>query len=251
LYFLQVWHINVEELHFNEPPEVIGQGGFGVVVLGQYRGTKVAVKRVLPPAKGRRGSSRMGSGTSDGLHSGSFQSGSLEIGKGSPMEITKSKNSSIEIDPKKARNLRKKDKKKGQKEDDPPADKEVKFGENSGDVETGVKKTRESLVISSSNTDWENLLHMHQSDNVLRLLESATASNHGSGTWGDGYGSHQSFASKVCPLWLQFDEHARLKKDFIVEMRLLSRLRHPCITTVMGAVIAPTVDPVRICVHLC
>jgi predicted Ser/Thr protein kinase len=63
-----VWHVSVDELHFNEPPEVIGQGGFGVVVLGQYRGTKVAVKRVLPPAlkrakasSGLSGSGSMGS----------------------------------------------------------------------------------------------------------------------------------------------------------------------------------------------
>jgi hypothetical protein len=46
-----VWHISVDELHFNDPPDVIGQGGFGVVILGEYRGTKVAVKRVLPPSK--------------------------------------------------------------------------------------------------------------------------------------------------------------------------------------------------------
>lgn len=54
-----VWHVLPEELHFNEPPEIIGQGAFGVVVLGQYRGTKVAVKRVLPPkimGGGSRGS---------------------------------------------------------------------------------------------------------------------------------------------------------------------------------------------------
>lgn len=63
-----VWHINVDELHFNEPPEVIGQGGFGVVLLGQYRGTKVAVKRVLPPARRRGGSSIMASKS----HSGSI-----------------------------------------------------------------------------------------------------------------------------------------------------------------------------------
>ncbi|KAG7351597.1 adenylate and guanylate cyclase catalytic domain containing protein [Nitzschia inconspicua] len=234
----QVWHINVEELHFNEPPEVIGQGGFGVVVLGQYRGTKVAVKRVLPPTKKRRGSSRLGSGTSDGLHSGCLQSGSIEIHQ--------SKSSSIEIDPKKTRAQQKAKGKSNVKDDDKNTEKEVKFGETSGDIEKGAKHTRESLVLSSSKTDWEKLLHMHQSDNVLKLLESATASDHGSGTWGDGYGSHQSVASKVCPLWLQFDQHARLKKDFIVEMRLLSRLRHPCITTVMGAVIAPTVDPMLV-----
>jgi len=52
-----VWHINVDELHFNEPPEVIGVGGFGVVILGDYRGTKVAVKRVLPPSKLSKGQS--------------------------------------------------------------------------------------------------------------------------------------------------------------------------------------------------
>jgi guanylate cyclase len=34
--------------------------------------------------------------------------------------------------------------------------------------------------------------------------------------------------------------------EFVVEMRMLSRLRHPCITTVMGAVISPTVDPMLV-----
>ncbi|KAG7344748.1 family 3 adenylate cyclase [Nitzschia inconspicua] len=230
----QVWHINVEELHFNEPPEVIGQGGFGVVVLGEYRGTKVAVKRVLPPSKKSRGSS----GTSVGLHSGCLHTGSVEIGK--------SINSSLEIDSKMAKKQQKKKDKKKEKNEEVKPEKEVKFGENSIDIEEGANKSRETYVLSSSKTDWESLLHMHQSDNVLKLLESATASNHGSGTWGDGYSSHRSLVSKVFPLWLQFDEHAKLKKDFIVEMRLLSRLRHPCITTVMGAVIAPTVDPMLV-----
>lgn len=44
-----VWVIAIDELQFNQPIEVVGQGAFGVVVLAQYRGTKVAVKRVLPP----------------------------------------------------------------------------------------------------------------------------------------------------------------------------------------------------------
>ncbi|CAB9520615.1 Ephrin type-B receptor 3 (Fragment) [Seminavis robusta] len=33
--------------------------------------------------------------------------------------------------------------------------------------------------------------------------------------------------------------HSKLKRDFVQEMRLLSKLRHPCITTVMGAVMEP------------
>ena len=36
-----VWHVNVDELVFDEPPKVIGQGAFGVVILGEYRGTQV------------------------------------------------------------------------------------------------------------------------------------------------------------------------------------------------------------------
>ena len=46
-----VWQIKPQELKFAEPPEVLGRGTFGLVILGEYRGTNVAVKRVLPPKK--------------------------------------------------------------------------------------------------------------------------------------------------------------------------------------------------------
>jgi hypothetical protein len=36
----QLWHINVDELNFDEPVQIIGQGAFGVVVLAEYRGTQ-------------------------------------------------------------------------------------------------------------------------------------------------------------------------------------------------------------------
>lgn len=36
---------------------------------------------------------------------------------------------------------------------------------------------------------------------------------------------------------------SKLKEEFIKEMRQISKLRHPCITTVMGAVISPTEEP--------
>ena len=39
------------------------------------------------------------------------------------------------------------------------------------------------------------------------------------------------------------ESYSKLKNDFIVEMRLLSRLRHPCITTVMGAIVEKTEQP--------
>lgn len=46
-----VWKVEKEELIFAKPPEVIGRGTFGMVLLAEYRGTKVAVKKVLPPSR--------------------------------------------------------------------------------------------------------------------------------------------------------------------------------------------------------
>jgi len=42
------------------------------------------------------------------------------------------------------------------------------------------------------------------------------------------------------------DEYAKLKEEFTIEMRHLSKLRHPCITTVMGAVIDKKHEPMLI-----
>jgi len=44
-----VWAVLPDELEFDDPPEIIGRGTFGLVLLAEYRGTEVAVKRVIPP----------------------------------------------------------------------------------------------------------------------------------------------------------------------------------------------------------
>lgn len=44
-----LWLIKREELKFDDPPVILGRGTFGVVMKAQYRGTHVAVKRVVPP----------------------------------------------------------------------------------------------------------------------------------------------------------------------------------------------------------
>ena len=36
----QMWQVNVDELHFDDPVKVIGSGSFGVVLAAEYRGTK-------------------------------------------------------------------------------------------------------------------------------------------------------------------------------------------------------------------
>ena len=43
-----LWSVKEEELIFEDPPQVIGSGTFGEVVLAEYRGTEVAVKRASP-----------------------------------------------------------------------------------------------------------------------------------------------------------------------------------------------------------
>lgn len=58
-----LWMIEIDELQFDDPVEVVGQGSFGVVLCAQYRGTKVAIKRALKnTSRSRR--SRTGKGKS-------------------------------------------------------------------------------------------------------------------------------------------------------------------------------------------
>ena len=45
-----LWKVDINELKMSSPPTVLGRGTFGLVLEAQYRGTVVAVKRVLPPA---------------------------------------------------------------------------------------------------------------------------------------------------------------------------------------------------------
>lgn len=43
------WEVNKEDLVLPDPPEIIGQGTFGLVLLAEYHGTQVTVKHITPP----------------------------------------------------------------------------------------------------------------------------------------------------------------------------------------------------------
>jgi ABC-type phosphate/phosphonate transport system substrate-binding protein len=218
-----VWHINVEELHFNEPPDIIGQGGFGVVILGEYRGTKVAVKRVLPPSNGSKSPSSSLTSESD----------EKEVN----MEPTSS--NGLSKYPKRRQSVT--DKRKIKFRDDSTA--------VSGDIESQTTKkitnNGSHSCSGSSLGDWDRLFNgRHSSNDMLKLLESATLSDHGSGSFSGRYSSSKSgVLQRRLPLCLRFDQHSRRISEFVNEMRMLSRLRHPCITTVMGAVVSSSLDP--------
>jgi serine/threonine protein kinase len=44
-----LWKVQKKDLVFCDPPEVIGHGTFGLILKAEYRGTQVAVKRIMPP----------------------------------------------------------------------------------------------------------------------------------------------------------------------------------------------------------
>lgn len=85
---LPQWQISSDKLTFKDPPQILGRGTFGQVLLAEYRGTHVAVKRVIPP--------RTSFEDSELLSTGSTKDESCDIELGVPQEKTNSKATSME-----------------------------------------------------------------------------------------------------------------------------------------------------------
>ncbi|CAB9509964.1 activated protein kinase catalytic subunit alpha-1 [Seminavis robusta] len=144
-----IWEINPDDLLFAQPPVVLGQGTFGVVWLADYHGTKVAVKKVLPP-----------------------------------------------------RNI-------------PPATTTISSHGQGGNAE-----------VCDIENDWSGLELFS-----WRQLRKQT-----------------SRLYAFC--FEEPDRYERLKQDFKKEMRLLSKLRHPCVTCVLGAVVSHETEPLLVMEHM-
>jgi len=161
------WVIEPKELEFGQPPISIGRGSFGMVVLAEYRGTQVAVKRVIPPL----GSTGNKSSVFDQEYfvnlradeSGSFLFDVENPGMMSIAPVAKKATKKVH------RNFQ--------------TAPEGAFGT--------IKMPRNRRKIGM--TCWET-------NNSANLL------------------------------------HEKLKQEFVKEIRHLVKLRHPCVTTVMGAV---------------
>jgi len=189
-----VWAVKTQELLFDSPVEVIGRGTFGLVLLGEYRGTQVAVKRVIPPRlkdKKVKKNNMLGSG---------------------------------EVKP---------------LDDDAPVMVQARRSSltngNVFDIENGV---RQPLGIRSSDIDKDQSV-------FFGLKSGALWSQSGSTTRSSSMRMSGSF-SGINKLFFKKDDYSKLKKDFMTEMRHLSKLRHPCITTVMGAVIDKREEPMLV-----
>eukprot|EP00594_Rhizosolenia_setigera_P005967 CAMPEP_0178950414 /NCGR_PEP_ID=MMETSP0789-20121207/6639_1 /TAXON_ID=3005 /ORGANISM="Rhizosolenia setigera, Strain CCMP 1694" /LENGTH=1268 /DNA_ID=CAMNT_0020631137 /DNA_START=75 /DNA_END=3882 /DNA_ORIENTATION=- len=247
------WSVKTEELNFNDPPQIIGRGTFGLVLLAEYRGTQVAVKRVIPPRmKGDTKSSHKSSASSSNFllkisNPKARLSASAEMRKRSSVQdafdgkdvdlVTTSSNeeqkppqvvfSGNDIESSAMENGEKKSTKVEFDED------AKKYGKTSGVMASGMS----SGIMSSG-----------MSSGFSIGLMSGTSSGLSSGM--SSGATLSSRASSIISGSLSFlknrDEYTILKNDFIKEMRHLSKLRHPCITTVMGAVINKKEEPMLV-----
>jgi len=147
-----LWAVKKCDLVFKDPPHIIGKGTFGLVLLAEYRGTVVAVKRVLPPR------------SKDDTHGGSISGQSFDSDDGRSVEP------------------------------------EIELNNN------------------------RHATHDNGVDSTVRFFTKSRSHS--------GSNSRSSKAS-----------HSKRLANFIEEMRLLSKLRHPSIVTVMGAVVEKMEEP--------
>ena len=189
----EVWHVNVEELHFDHPVQIVGQGAFGVVLLAEYRGTKVAIKRVLPKKDAKK-------------------TGSVKTGSVASIASIASAETPEEM--------------KADDHDD------VEAGEG------GAAGTTSGTTSGFGDLDFLNGYSFGTKRSRFRRWfggkdESSRYNLSILGSVSNGNSLSQGLATWLFPAC---NETARRHEEFKEEMRLLSRLRHPCITTVMGAV---------------
>lgn len=200
-----VWHVKESELKFDDPPEILGRGTFGLVLLGELRGTRVAVKRVIP----RRDSQ---------------PKKSIKMFRSQASTISKAFDVSDAFDDIERNGEIKEESRLGFSSwaalDADSRDK-IRSSSWSGTNSRGPTSLVEDVNGSRSKSiEWD------------KSVRNSTAQNSSSGP-----GTRSS--TDTIKQW------QKLKKDFIQEMRYVSKLRHPCITTVMGAVMDSKTEPVR------
>ena len=189
-----IWKIKKNELKYDDPPEIAGRGTFGLVVKAEYRGTIVAVKRVIPPKNFE--------------NRGVFSDYDLTQESGSSDE---SKMKIINIH---ERNTFQKD----MVLDRIPDNEEVGPSSDVADLEAGVLTPYQGP---------KRRISIDSNVSVLSSTLQTTSGNTSSELTDNSKKWTRFFGQKSIGI-----NYEQLKQDFVVEMRVLSKLRHPCITTV-------------------
>eukprot|EP00043_Microstomoeca_roanoka_P017580 m.184170 g.184170 ORF g.184170 m.184170 type:complete len:1326 (+) comp16663_c4_seq1:290-4267(+) len=95
-------------------------------------------------------------------------------------------------------------------------------------------------------------------DYIAEIFDDAAEQSRGpqSMTTGQMSGRHttgqesRSLAGRLLQRTTAKRQAAKIRETFIKEMRTLSKLRHPCVTTVMGAVMQPGWEPMMVMEHM-
>jgi len=232
----EMWKIDVDELLFNDPVDVIGQGSFGVVLLAEYRGTKVAIKQATK-AKA--------SGSTKGR--GSMAHRSSVVTTGGPAQNFRSTNVSQDVSAVSGESGsfdgRTAGSSDGQNDDIESG--RVGNNNNNDPDSAGMTISRKGDGVDlgflgagagREKESWAWFPWMRR-DNYKRRFKESILGN------ASASGARSTMDAVFCP-W--FNKNAKAQAEFVKEMRVLSLLRHPCITTVMGAVITGTRNPMLV-----
>lgn len=217
----EMWQVELDELSFDDPVEVIGQGSFGIVLLGEYRGTKVAIKRAVAyNGKGSTAKKRFKESVMGGNSMLSVDDVAVDISDPDGNATLDGSND---------------------------ATRDIEAGGKSGEIST---KWSDHFTLGFMTEDfgqrgaralskWAWLFpccaQNHRQRRRTRVQEAIL---------GNSMSSTSAYTMQVLCPW--FSERARRHHAFEAEMRVLARLRHPCITTVMGAVVARRHEPMLV-----
>lgn len=193
-----VWRIDASELQFEDPPKVLGKGTFGYVLKAEYRGTAVAVKRFMASSGGE-----------------------CELPKGASTkkaDIEEGGNGTAATVP---------------AVEGPNAKAIQSFSARVSAAAPAVAAITKDAVTP---TKMGNTMSAMQSKQMVDMIkEEAKGSKSG------GSSSKKSKAGNSSGWTSAFKtdkEYEKQKAEFVEEIKKLATLRHQCVITIMGAVMA-------------
>ena len=248
----ELWKIKPLELTYDSPPVLLGRGTFGVVLQAEYRGTAVAVKRVIPPATKTKimSQSLIFSSTAN---SAERTSNSTEINSAALPDYTTSvpnRRTSTFVQSSRIA-MTGHSGKQGSKGSLSPSRPSVL--NESTEISNAPPVARTEMQNSAVSRSFQfsplagmSNSHIRKSDQTMQPWQTTNRSFAGSNPavvnslYSDPSNSKEwkiIRMLKCCGHKHENEYRKELFSRFIDEMCLLSKLRHPCITTVMGAVI--------------
>jgi len=230
-----LWRVKPEELEFSDPPRILGRGTFGVVLLAEYRGTMVAVKRILPPKDTERSASAMATASGQGFKSHQGLKSSIITEKRGvffgQLENVGDEDNGVAVGY------------------EVPVDIEVGFS-SPRKLKTGedgaVKSVKWNLVDVEKKRTKEGRRSIFDFGGLSSTRDGSKAKESGVSSSSGSRSGSNNFRKR-----LRGSEYKELQRQFVDEMRSVSRLRHPSITTVLGAVIEhKSSEPMLVMEHM-